>query len=140
MANNFHRSIAAVNAEANAVCALLDGGHLDIYDVGVTPGTQPATADTALGDQVLLATLPFDAAAAGAAVDGVATFAALTPDADAAATGTAAWFRACNASNAGIFDGTVGTSGCDCNINSVAIQQNAAVSVVSMTYTAVKNA
>ena len=48
---------------------LLDNGYLRIYD-----GTQPATANTAIGSQVLLAELRFNADAAPVAVNGVLTF------------------------------------------------------------------
>ena len=50
MANNLKLTNEAVNAEADALSVLLDNGYLRIYD-----GTQAATADTALGAQVLLA-------------------------------------------------------------------------------------
>jgi hypothetical protein len=57
-------------------------------------GARPATADTALGAQTLLAELRFNAPAFGTAVDGVATANAITPARAARATGMAAWFRA----------------------------------------------
>jgi hypothetical protein len=134
MANNFKRANAAVNEEADRVGVLLNSGYLRIYD-----GTQPTTGDTALGAQVLLAELRFNATAFGAAVAGVATAGAFTQDSAANATGTASWFRALKSDGTTpVYDGTVGTSGSDCNINSTAIQINAAVNVTSMTYTANK--
>jgi hypothetical protein len=134
VANNFKRGNAAVNAEADNVNALLNTGYLRIYS-----GTQPTTADTAIGAQVLLAELRFGNPAFGAAVAGVATANAITADSSADATGTAAWFRALKSDGTTpVYDGTVGTSGADCNINSTAIQAGAAVSVTSMTYTASK--
>lgn len=134
MANNFKRSNAAASAEADAVCALLNTGYLRIYD-----GAQAATADTAIGAQVLLAELRYGATAFGNAANGVATANAITPDAAANATGTASWFRALKSDGATpVFDGSVGTSGCDLNINSAAIQINAIVSVTAQTYTANK--
>jgi hypothetical protein len=134
VALNPKRSTAAVSAEADAVCPLLNNGYLRIYD-----GAQPATADTAVGAQTLLAELRFGATAFGAASNGVATANALTADSSANATGTAAWFRALKSDGASpIFDGTVGTSGSDLNLNSVAIQSGASVSVSSFVYTANK--
>jgi hypothetical protein len=134
MANNFKRANAAVNAEADNVNALLNTGYLRIYS-----GTQPTTADTAIGAQVLLAELRFGNPAFGAAVAGVASVNAVTPDSSADATGTATWFRALKSDGTTpVYDGSVGTSGADCNINSTAIQSGAAVSVTSMTYTANK--
>jgi phage baseplate assembly protein gpV len=134
MANNFKRGNAAVNAEADNVNALLNTGYLRIYS-----GTQPTTADTAIGAQVLLAELRFGNPAFGVAVAGVANANAITPDSSADATGAATWFRALKSDGTTpVYDGTVGTSGADCNINSTAIQAGAAVSVTSMTYTANK--
>lgn len=134
MANNFKRSNAAASAEADAVCPQLNNGYLRIYD-----GTQAASADTAVGAQVLLAELRFGATAAGAATNGVATFNALTKDSSANATGTATWFRALASNGTSVvFDGSVGTSGCDLNLNSTAIQSGAEVDVTSFSYTANK--
>jgi hypothetical protein len=62
MATNPKRSNLAATTEADAVCALLNNGYLRIYD-----GTQAATADTAVGAQVLLAELRWNATAFGGA-------------------------------------------------------------------------
>jgi len=124
-------SNAAANAAADAVCALLNTGYLRIYD-----GTQPTNADTAIGAQVLLAELRWNATAFAAAVNGVATANAITADSSADATGTASWFRALKSDGTSVvFDGSVGTSGANLNLNSVAISAGAAVSVSSYTYT-----
>lgn len=139
MALTLKRANAAVNEEAEKVGALLNSGKLRIYDS--TGGTgQPATADTAIGSQVLLAELTFNSTAInGSASAGVATFNTITADSSANASGTATWFRAFKSDGTTpVFDGSVGTSGCDCNINSTAIASGAAVSVTSMTYTANK--
>jgi hypothetical protein len=136
MASNFHRADAAVNAEVAAVVALLNGGKLLIYS-----GAQPANADAATGAGTLLAQLTFNATAlSGSPSAGVGTFAAITQDSSANATGTAAWFRATKADDTPVFDGTVEATGgtADCIINSIAISSGAAVSVSAMTYTANK--
>lgn len=130
MANNFKIANATANAEVNALTALLNGGTLKIYT-----GTQPTDADTALGAQTLLATLTFGSPAFGAGSNGVATANAITQDSTADATGTATWFRCLTSGAALVCDGSVGTSGADCNLNSVAISAGAAVSVTSMTIT-----
>lgn len=135
MAYNVKRGVAALNAEADAVCALLNTGYLRIYS-----GTQPATCDTAISDQVLLAELRFNnPACAAAASAGVATFdidPAVT-DASANNAGTPTWFRALQSNGTtAVFDGTVGLSGCDCIIDAVPITSGATVTVQSMTYTA----
>lgn len=134
MALNPKRSNVAASAEADAVCPLLNTGYLRIYD-----GTQAATADTAVGAQVLLAELRFGATAFGAASNGVATANAITSDTDANATGTASWFRALKSDGTTtILDGSVGTATSDLVLNSVAIQLHAQVDCTAFTYTANK--
>lgn len=134
MAVNPKRSNLAANTEADAVCALLDDGYLRIYD-----GTQPVDADTAIGSQVLLAELRWNASAFAAAVTGVATANAITADPSADATGTATWFRAfASDGTTAIFDGSVDTSAADLILSSTSIVTAAAVSVSSFTYTAHK--
>jgi hypothetical protein len=124
-------SNAAANAQADAVARLLDNGYLRIYS-----GGQPTDADTAIGAQVLLAELRFNATSAPAAVAGVLTFNAFTANSSADATGTATWFRALKSDGSTVvYDGSVGISGANMNLNSVAIQSGAAVSISSGTFT-----
>lgn len=131
MALNLKQSNAAVNAQVDALAPLLNTGYIRIYD-----GTQAADADTAVGAQVLLAELRFNATAFGAGAAGVITANAITADASANASGTATWFRALGSNGTTVyFDGSVGTSGADLNLNSVAISSGAAVSISSMTFT-----
>lgn len=135
MADTTKISNAAASAEADAFSDQLDNGYLRIYDS--TGGTgQPATVDTAIGSQVLLAELRFANPASGAASNGVITFSALTADSSANASGTATWFRALKSDGtSAIWDGSAGTSGATLNLNSVAISSGAEVSVTSLTYT-----
>jgi len=127
MAHNLQLTNLYVNTATDAALALLNSGFIRLY---TTP--QPATADTAITSQTLLATLTFNATAFGASVAGVATANAITDDLDAAATGTAVWAR-CVKSNGTtvVFDMTVGTSGADLNLASVAIVQHQTVSVTA---------
>jgi hypothetical protein len=119
------------NAACNAHTALLNSGKLRIYD-----GTQAATADTAIGAQVLLAELTFNATAFGAASAGVATANAITQDSSANATGTASWYRCLKSDGTSpIEDGSVGTATSNLILNSVAISSGAAVQVSSFTHT-----
>lgn len=135
MALNSKLSNAGANAAADAVARLVDNGYLRIYD-----GTQAADADTAIGAQVLLAELRFNATSAAAAAAGVLTFNSFTADSSANASGTATWFRALQSNGtSAVFDGSVGTSGANCNLNSVAISSGAAVSISSATYTQSKS-
>ena len=68
MPMNTQLSDATVNAQANALAALCNGGFIKIYD-----GTQPASADSDLSGNTLGVTLTFGATAFGAANSGVIT-------------------------------------------------------------------
>jgi hypothetical protein len=131
MPNNLKLSNNVVNPQADALSDLADNGYLRIYD-----GTQPATADTAISTQVLLAELRFNATSAPAASNGVLTFNAITQDSSANNTGTASWFRALKSDGStALFDGSVGTSGSDINIATTSIVAGAIVGVSSFVYT-----
>ena len=131
MASNLQIADEAANAAMDALGALCNSGKLRIYE-----GTQPADGDTGIGASTLLAELTMNATAFGAASNGVITANAITADSAANATGTAQWFRIWKSNGTDeVVDGTVGTSGCDLNMNSTAIQENAAVSVTSLTLT-----
>jgi len=135
MALNTQLTNTAVNAEADALARLLDTGYLRLYD-----GTQPATGDTAISTQVLLAELRFNATSAPAASAGVLTFNSITADSDANASGTATWFRAFKSDGTtAVLDGSVGTSSANLVLNSASIVIHAAVSVSSFTHTVAKS-
>jgi hypothetical protein len=131
MAANPKFSNLCVNGEADFIGVAADSGYIRIYD-----GAQPTNADTAVGAQVLLAELRFGADAFPAASAGVLTANAITSDASADATGTAAWARILKSDGTSVLmDGTVGTSSANVVINSVAISAGAAVSCSSLTIT-----
>ncbi len=126
---------AAANAAADAVCVLCNNGFLDLFD-----GSQPATADTAITSQVKLAGLTFAATAFGAASGAVATAGAIGSDTDADASGTATWFRAYQSDHTtAVFDGSVGTSGCNLNLGTVTVTIHGTVSCTALTYTQSKS-
>lgn len=128
-------SNAAANASADAVAALFNSCYFKIYD-----STQAATADTSVSGQTLLSTLRCNATAFGSSSAGVATANAITSDTDAAATGTATWFRVLKSDNSTVvMDGSVGTSGADVNLATVSIVQHATVSITAFTYTQSKS-
>jgi hypothetical protein len=134
MALNTQKSNVAVNAEADALAVLANTGYLRLYD-----GTQAATADTAIGAQVLLAELRFNATAFGAAVAGVITANAITADASANAAGTASWFRALKSDGTTVlFDGTAGTATSNMILNTTTISVGLVVSCSSLTMTVAK--
>ena len=134
MALNPTLANVAANAQADAACALANTGWLRIYD-----GVQPANADTAITSQNVLAELRFGATAFGAAVAGVATANAITADSSANLTGTATWFRVFKSDGTtALFDGSVGTAGCNLNLDSVSIVLGGTISVTAFTFTASK--
>lgn len=139
MANNPFFSDTAVKAAVDAVTALANSGKLRIYT-----GSQPTDANTAIGAQTLLAELTLNATAFGASVASgsagskvvTATANAITGDLSADATGTAAWFRVVKSDGTTIlFDGSVGTSGCDLNLATTSIVAGEEVDVTSFTIT-----
>lgn len=135
MAKNTQLTNLAANTEADALATLLNSGKLRIYD-----GTQPATGDTAITSQVLLAELTFNATAFGASVAGVLTANAITQDSSADATGTATWFRAWKSDGTtAVFDGSVGTATSNLILNTVSIVAGAAVQCSSFTFTIAKS-
>lgn len=71
-----------------AIADALDNGYLRIYS-----GTVPATADTALSGQTLLAELRFAATAEASNTGGVLTFDVITDDSSADASGTPTFAR-----------------------------------------------
>jgi hypothetical protein len=124
-------STALRNARADAISATIgNAGVLRIYS-----GTRPADVGTAVTSQVLLAELvcgsPFAAAASG----GVLTVGAITQDSSANNTGTASWFRFFTNGGTAVFDGDVGTSGADLNLNTLSIVAGGPVQVTSATIT-----
>ena len=139
MAHNLKMSNEAVNGEADALDVLAVSGYIRIYD---STGTgQPATADTAVTTQVLLAELRFGNPAFGVAAVGVLTANAITKDSSANATGTATWFRVLKSDGASpLWDGSVGTADADLVLGAVAIVIGAEVTITSMTHTLPKNA
>jgi hypothetical protein len=133
MANNLKFATNLRNALMDAITTFAGGSALiRIYD-----GTQATNPNTAIGAQVLLAELTCNATFAPGAASGVLTLNAITTDSSANATGTASWFRLVKSDGTtAVLDGTVGTSGSDLNINSVAISSGAAVAITSATITA----
>ncbi len=124
--------LVALNALVDRIDAGAGAGTLVIYS-----GTVPADADTALSGNTVLATLTFSDPAFGNAADaapgGTATANAITSDTSADATGTATFFRVFDSDALIVFQGTVGTSGADINLNTVSIVSGATVAVTSLT-------
>ena len=128
MAANTHLSLASWALALDSALNVLNSGFIQIYT-----GTQPATPDTGLSGNTLLATLSLSATAFGATSAGVKTANAIT-SATASATGTATFFRAFKSDDTtAVIDGSVGTSGTDMVLNDVAITTGGTVSCTSWT-------
>lgn len=113
---------------ATAINAGAGAGLLRVYD-----GTRPATGGTAT---TLLAELTFsDPCTSSGASSGVLTFAAITADASANASGTATWCRAVDSTGTFVFDANVGTSAADFILNTTTITVGQQVSCTSATIT-----
>lgn len=131
MANELKISKALASLMVDAITDEFNNGYLRIYY-----GTKPTDLTVAISTQTLLAELRYNATAFGAAVDGVATANALTADTSANASQTAQFFRAFKSNGTtALIDGTVGTSGCDLNMNAIEIVAGAKVEVTSHTLT-----
>ena len=127
MALNTHFSQAAWDAALNAMIVIANGGTVGIYT-----GAQPATPDVAVSSQTLLVTLGLSATAAGSASAGTATMNAVSP-AVAGNSGTATWFRVFASGGAAVWDGSVGTSGCDMNFTTTTFTAGITFGVSSWT-------
>lgn len=120
------------NAAADAVVDRLDAG-LAAGKLRVYSGTQPASANDAVAGTLLVEFSLADPAF-GAAATGTATAAAIA-DTTGLADGTAGWFRAVDSDGVGHWDGSVGTTGQDLNLNTTTISTGVNVSVTSWTVT-----
>ena len=130
MASNLKVGLNTANLQAQAlVGAVTNSSTIKIYD-----GTQPATPETAITTQNLLATITLPASSAFSSTNGVMTAAAIS-NATIALTGTAAWFRWAQSGGTVIADGSVGTASADMILNSVALSSGAVISTTSFTFT-----
>jgi len=134
MSNNLKFNAALKNAQQDAITTQVGAsGKLRFYS-----GVQPASPDTAITSQVLLAELPCSATFAPASSGGVLTLNAISNGTGTAGAGggtNATWFRYCTSAGAGVVDGTVGLTGCDMNINNVNIATGQVVSCSGYTFT-----
>jgi len=138
MALNPHATAALRKLMVDAIIASCASGILRVMS---NAGAQPASPEAAIGSSVVLAELTmsataFVAVAAVSSTDYVVAANAITADSSANASGTASWFRLWNAAGTtALLDGTVGVSGCDLNINAVAIVAATTVSATGMSLT-----
>lgn len=131
MASEWYSSAGSVPAAVNAVTALLNSGHIDIYS-----GTQPAL-DGAVGTRIARLTFGTTAFATSAASGGTVTATANAITSDPSAVGGTAGYMALVKSDGStvVATGTVGTSGANLNLNSLTISAGATVSCSSFSIT-----
>jgi hypothetical protein len=113
------------NAQLDAITtAVGNAGKLQIYD-----GTRPATGGTA--------TTKLAEFTLGSPFSGAASSASLSPtlpsNTTGLAAGTATWFRITTSGGTAVIDGSVGTSGADCNLNTTTISVGVTVAVTGFT-------
>jgi hypothetical protein len=122
---------STASAMANAITtAIGTSGKCKIYS-----GTEPATADTALSGNTLLADFTLSSTAFGSASNGVITLNGTPMTVAASATGTATFFRITTSGGTTIVQGTVGTSGQQLNLNTTSITVSVNVTITSGTIT-----
>lgn len=129
MALDTRDSVTTRNAATDAKAALWNSGKLRLYS-----GTRPATPETALSGNTLLAELTMNATAFGASTSGTATANAITADSSADATGTATFARVFKSDGTTVLtDLEVGTATANIVLNTTSIVAGAAVSISSLT-------
>lgn len=109
---------AASDSMGDALATAIGSGAL----IRIYTATRPATPETAITSQTLLATVTVSGSFTSTA--GVLT-AADPASVTIAATGTAAWFRLLTSGATAILDGTVGTTATDIILATVALSSGA---------------
>jgi hypothetical protein len=137
-------TFSIANAQAVQACdAIVDACDLGTTNPSATlviySGTPPATVDTSLSGNTVLAQLAMSNPAFGNAVDAApnatATANTISDDTSADATGTASFFRILDRNNTPRIQGAAGVSGAELILNSVSFEAGALVEVVSLTVT-----
>ncbi len=139
MAANPMVSMLSARAGLDALLAKLNTGGT-AGSIKIFSGAMPATCETA-DSGTKLAQLTLSTTAFPASVDSTttglatATANAITSDTNAAATGTAGYFRAYDSAGVCIVQGTVGTSAADMILNTVSISSGSTVAITSWVVT-----
>lgn len=130
MSNELAFADARRQARASLLGTWLDGGTVSLYT-----GTRPATPDTAITDQVLLAAFQL-ADPAGVATDGV-WVGELSDPALILDTGTPTWARFRDDASGTVCDADVGAtgSGAAVEVENTSFVEGAYASITSMTIT-----
>lgn len=129
--NNPQITAAVANAMLTAgLSTPANGGVLSIFN-----GTQPSVGGGALNDNTLLASFTMPSPAFAVPTVGILTANAIGTS-GAVASGTATWFRLYESDGqTALIDGTVGTTGCDLNLNTTTITEGDLLGVTQFTIT-----
>ena len=128
MASNLKYSNGTRNAQQQGLITYAGSGSI----IHIYQGTQPANANTAISGQTLLVSLTISGGF-GTDSNGTLTLGTVS-DGTAVATGTAEFFRITKSDNTTVvMDGSVGTSGCDLNLNNTSIATTQVVGISSGT-------
>lgn len=133
MASNLKYSASLKNLQQDALTTKLGASCL----IDIMSGTQATNPDTAIGAQVVLATLTGNATFAPGASGGVLTLNSITSGVGTAGAGggtVATWFRMKTSGSTAHVDGTVGISGADLNLNNTNIATGQTVAITSATF------
>ena len=124
---NFRLSQNARNLLLEKLRDVIDAGS-GAGTMSIYSGTQPATADTALSGNTLLATLTFADPSAGSASGGSLAFSHIVQDVSADNPGTATWARIRDSAGVTVFDCDVATAGATLTIDSATVVASAPIS------------
>ena len=131
MASNLKIAQNTAQTQANA----LVGAFTNSSTINIYTGSQPATPETAITSQTLLATITLPSSSAFSSTNGVMTAAAIS-SVTIGASGTAAWFRWIKSdASTVIADGSVGTSSADLILNSTSLTSGATLATSSFVVT-----
>ena len=128
MASNLKYSNGTRDAQQQGLITYAGSGAI----IHIYEGTQPSNANTAISGQTLLVSLTVTGSF-GTDSNGTITLSSVA-NGTAVATGTAQFFRITKSDNSTVvMDGSVGTSGCDMNLNNTSIATSQVVSITSGT-------
>lgn len=130
-------SILGAKTALNALTALVTGSATILIASGAQPATTlTADSGTALSTACAFGATPFGAATSSTS-NGLATATAnsIASDTNAAATGTAGYFRVKTTAPLVILQGNVGVSGADLNLNTVSINAGDTIAITSFLIT-----
>ena len=128
MASNLKYSNGTRDAQQQGLITYAGSGAI----IHIYAGSQPANANTAISGQTLLVSLSISGSF-GTDSNGTITLSSVT-NGTAVGTGTATFFRITQSDDTTVvMDGSVGTSGCDMNLNNTSIATGQTVSITSGT-------